>query len=64
MDLITTPFDRTATAAEVIAGVDLAGRRAIVTARDPQAPHGVAAYAVDPANATRLWALSEALLAA
>src|ERR1700759_991006 len=28
---ITTPFDATSTAAEVIAGVDLSGRRAIVT---------------------------------
>ena len=31
MALITTPFDATSTAAEVLAGVDLAGRRAIVT---------------------------------
>jgi NAD(P)-dependent dehydrogenase (short-subunit alcohol dehydrogenase family) len=30
-ELITTPFGATSTAAEVIAGVDLAGRRAIVT---------------------------------
>ena len=28
---LTTPFDATATAAEVLAGVDLHGRRAIVT---------------------------------
>jgi NAD(P)-dependent dehydrogenase (short-subunit alcohol dehydrogenase family) len=31
MALITTPFDATSTAAEVLAGVDLTGRRAIVT---------------------------------
>lgn len=30
-DLFTTPFGATSTAAEVIAGVDLTGRRAIVT---------------------------------
>jgi NAD(P)-dependent dehydrogenase (short-subunit alcohol dehydrogenase family) len=30
-DLVTTPFDATSTAAEVIAGVDLRGARAIVT---------------------------------
>ncbi|GAC1637513.1 MAG: SDR family NAD(P)-dependent oxidoreductase [Mycobacterium sp.] len=30
-DLITTPFDFTSTAAEVIAGVDLSGKRVIVT---------------------------------
>jgi NAD(P)-dependent dehydrogenase (short-subunit alcohol dehydrogenase family) len=30
-DLITTPFGATTTAAEVIAGVDLSGRRAVVT---------------------------------
>jgi NAD(P)-dependent dehydrogenase (short-subunit alcohol dehydrogenase family) len=30
-DVITTPFDVTSTAAEVIAGVDLSGKRAIVT---------------------------------
>jgi NAD(P)-dependent dehydrogenase (short-subunit alcohol dehydrogenase family) len=31
MALITTPFDRTATAAEVAAGIDLSGARAVVT---------------------------------
>jgi NAD(P)-dependent dehydrogenase (short-subunit alcohol dehydrogenase family) len=31
MDLITTPFDISATAAEVVRGIDLTGRRAIVT---------------------------------
>jgi NAD(P)-dependent dehydrogenase (short-subunit alcohol dehydrogenase family) len=31
MALITTPFDRTATAAEVVAGIDLTGARAVVT---------------------------------
>ncbi|TRW82086.1 SDR family NAD(P)-dependent oxidoreductase [Mycolicibacterium sp. 018/SC-01/001] len=30
-DVITTPFDATSTAAEVIAGVDLTGKRAVVT---------------------------------
>lgn len=30
-DLITTPFDATSTAAEVLAGVDLLGKRAIIT---------------------------------
>ena len=30
-DLVTTPFDSTSTAAEVIAGVELSGRRVIVT---------------------------------
>lgn len=30
-DLVTTPFGFTSTAAEVIAGVDLTGKRAIVT---------------------------------
>lgn len=29
--MITTPFDRTSTAAEVVAGIDLSGRRAVVT---------------------------------
>lgn len=29
--MITTPFGATSTAAEVIAGVDLAGQRAVVT---------------------------------
>ncbi len=31
MSLITTPFSATSTAAEVIAGIDLSGRAAIVT---------------------------------
>jgi hypothetical protein len=31
MTLITTPFGFSATAAEVAAGIDLAGRRALVT---------------------------------
>ena len=30
---------------------------------DAQSPGGVASYAVDPANAERLWELSEATIA-
>jgi hypothetical protein len=59
--LITTPFDRDSTAAEVVEGVDLSGKRAIVTgAASGMAPvvhrrpefgvGGVAFYAVDTAT--------------
>jgi NAD(P)-dependent dehydrogenase (short-subunit alcohol dehydrogenase family) len=78
MALITTPFGFESTAAEVVAGIDLSGKRAIVTggasgigietARALAAVHvgrldladraSVAAYALDAANAERLWAVS------
>jgi hypothetical protein len=54
--LITTPFGFDSTAAEVGAGVDLNGKRAIITGGSSDI--GVASYALDPTNAERLWELS------
>jgi hypothetical protein len=51
-------FGPSSTAAEVIDGVDLTGRRAVVTG----GAAGVAPYALDPANAARLWDESLRLL--
>jgi NAD(P)-dependent dehydrogenase (short-subunit alcohol dehydrogenase family) len=91
-DRITTPFNATSTAAEVIAGIDLTGRRTIVTggasgigietaralasagaevvlavrnveAGKLSARNGVAAYALDPEAASRLWQVSVETLA-
>lgn len=79
---VTSPFGLESTAAEVIAGIDLHDRRALVTGaasgigvetaralasagapNDPTAAGtdaaGVAAYALDPEAAERLWAISE-----
>lgn len=75
MNLIQTPFGFASTAAEVAAGIDLTGRRAVVTGPSSGLGietvdhrtgtlHGVASYALDPANVQHLWALSETLLAA
>ncbi len=54
-----SPFGRHSTASEVIDGVDLSGKRAIVTGavvtRRTADYTGVAWYAVDQANAERLW---------
>ena len=82
MALIKTRFGFRSTAAEVAAGIDLTGKRAIVTGassgiggryfedcnESPTVDHrdaagtGVASYALDPANAHRLWDVSDALL--
>jgi hypothetical protein len=70
VDSITpTPFRFDSTAAEVIDGIDLSGKRAIVTGGSSgigvnTSTSGVAANALDPANANRLWKLSLELLGA
>jgi hypothetical protein len=64
-DLITTPFGATSTAADVSWMVSPGGTSRTAT-RGPHQPgirRGVAGYAVDPANASRLWRLSLDLLA-
>jgi hypothetical protein len=58
---ITTPFGAQSSAAEVIEGIDLSGRRVIVTSGSSGI--GVAASALDPGNAARLWQLSVESLA-
>jgi len=64
MALIKTPFGFHSTAADVIAGIDLSGKRTIVTGAASGigvetaralAQTGVAPYALDPTNAERLW---------
>jgi hypothetical protein len=52
MTKLEIPFGATSTAKEVIAGVDLAGERAIVTG----------ASSLDPQHAERLWQLSLELI--
>ena len=64
-----TPFGFDSTAAEVIDGIDLSGKRAIVTGGSSgigvnTSTSGVAADGLDPANANRLWKLSLELLGA
>ena len=89
-DRITTPFGAESTAAEVVEGIDLTGKRAIVTGaasgigietaralagagaevtmavvihrREANTIAGVAPYALDPANAERLWDVSLGLI--
>jgi hypothetical protein len=93
---VQTPFSRTSTASEVIDGVDLSGRTAIITRgglrprhlaasplldnvggryfedcneaavvnRRPDDYAGVAWYALDQANAERLWDTALGLLSA
>jgi len=65
MRRITAPFNAQSSAAEVIAGVDLTGKRAVVTGgasgigletADPgDGGSGVAPYALDQNQADRLW---------
>ena len=55
MERIKTPFGFSSTVDEVLQGIELTGKRAIVTGRPTDFSGGVAPYAIDPSNAERLW---------
>jgi hypothetical protein len=62
---ITTPYVARSTADEVSAGIDLTGKRAVVTGGASgigveELVRSVAPYSLDPENAERLWAISAA----